>query len=189
MNPQKKENQKSTQAIFRIPRGISEAISNLQKAVDRLANLHPLSNRRFTLDGRVIGDIGEVIANAIFDIKLKEHQTPGFDAKVMTGANKDKRVEIKCRRKCDVIDFVTTPDLLVVLWICDNDACYELVYAGPGDVIRSIKPKSAKRSRVKLSELRDRFSWNAFENDPTIPLRKKITPVSAKLIQSIVRNS
>jgi hypothetical protein len=36
---------------------------------------HAFSNRKFTIDGRLVGDIGEIIAAAEFDINLDENLT------------------------------------------------------------------------------------------------------------------
>lgn len=39
------------------------------------------SRRRFTIDGRLVGDLGEIIAEAEFDLILDEVSRPVHDAK------------------------------------------------------------------------------------------------------------
>jgi hypothetical protein len=40
---------------------------------------HSFSNRKFTIDARLVGDIGEIIAAAEFDIKLDERSQSRHD--------------------------------------------------------------------------------------------------------------
>ena len=54
------------------------AIKELIEIVQQLRQLYP--NKRFTLDGRLVVDLGEVIAETYYDIKLHENIKKHHDA-------------------------------------------------------------------------------------------------------------
>jgi len=176
---------KTTSPCFHIPDKIASAVQKLQKAVEDLADIAGHKQKKFTLDGRLVGDIGEVIAASLFDIKLTENQKTGFDAKIASGPNKGHRVEVKCRRKSKNIDFKEIPAHLVVLFVKDGDHVAELVYAGSGSVLTDIrldaqpdqKGKLQKKITVSLAMLRSRFRWSEFSKNPSIPLRPTTKPL------------
>src|SRR5579862_959718 len=84
--------------IFRIQPEIAHALKNLQKAINHLAEVAGHKQKKFTLDGRLVGDIGEVMAAYFFKIELTQKQRAGFDATITQGPNQGKSVEVKCRR-------------------------------------------------------------------------------------------
>lgn len=171
----KKRVKPSQKIAWEIPTDISRAIRSLQEAVNDLAKIARHKQKSFTLDGRLIGDIGEVIAAYFFDLELNEIQQTGYDATILSGPNKGQRVEVKCRRKSDTIHFVAPHAFLIVLKIDDlNDQKVDLVYAGPGSVIGgsvSIDEagKFSKKISVKLSTLNKAFNVEAYLKDPVIP--------------------
>src|ERR1700736_4354166 len=60
-------------------------------------------HREFTLDGRFVGDIGELTAHRYFKIDLHLKQKTGHDAEYVEGGAR-LNVQIKVRRACDAID-------------------------------------------------------------------------------------
>ena len=66
---------------------ISTLIQNLFLITDEL---EAMTKRKFTLDGHLVGSMGEVLASAIFDIELLPHSTKGRDAR-----KGDSSVEVK----------------------------------------------------------------------------------------------
>jgi hypothetical protein len=68
---------------------VTRFLEDLYTASDGLEQLFP--GRKFTLDGHLVGSIGEVVAAYIFDLDLNPASTQGHDAKAKDG----RRVEIK----------------------------------------------------------------------------------------------
>ncbi len=122
-----------------MPEHLREAIQDLQAAVDNLSKIAGHKQKRFTLDGRLIGDLGEVVAAYYFDLTLTETQEAGFDATIASGPFKGEHVEVKCRRKSTGIGFDRIPKHLIALKILPGDHQVEVVYAGPGEVLRRIR--------------------------------------------------
>jgi hypothetical protein len=87
------------------------------------------AHRKFTIDGRLVGDIGEIIAAAEFDIILDEVSRATHDAKTSTGRD----VQIKATFK-DSLTFRTTPELYLGIKLYANGT-HEVIFNGPGAVI------------------------------------------------------
>lgn len=103
-------------------------IKDLHDSVEKLNNLYP--HRKFTLDGRLVGDIGEVIAEQIYKIKLFEKNEPYYDA-LTIGTN--RKVQIKATFKKS-LTFNHMPDYYIGIKLYD-DGKFEEVYNGPGKYI------------------------------------------------------
>lgn len=87
--------------------------------------------RMFTIDGRLVGDIGEVIAELEYDLVIDEKSQPGHDATTPEG----RRVQIKATFKKS-LTFSSIPDLYLGLKL-SADGSFEEVYNGPGHIIAS----------------------------------------------------
>lgn len=85
--------------------------------------------KAFTIDGRLVGDLGEVIATLYYDIKLHTVQQPDHDGESSDG----RKVQIKATFK-DSLTFRTTPDYYLGLKLFP-DGRYEEIYNGPGRII------------------------------------------------------
>ena len=70
-------------------RNVANLLDDLYAAADGLERVFP--GRKFTLDGHLVGSIGEVAAADIFDLELTPASTMGHDARSRCGRN----VEIK----------------------------------------------------------------------------------------------
>lgn len=87
----------SIQSLFRLPRPVSPSrfeevpalIGDLLKTTQRLNTL--FEGRPFTPDGHLVGSIGEVVAEYIYDLKLTLVGTPQIDAHAKDG----RSVQIK----------------------------------------------------------------------------------------------
>jgi hypothetical protein len=86
-------------------------------------------NRKYTIDGRLVGDIGEIIAAREFDIMLDTRSRKGHDAKTRDGRD----VQIKATFK-DSLTFSSEPVLYIGLRLM-RDGRHEVVYNGPGSRI------------------------------------------------------
>jgi len=103
---------------------LSEKIRALYAIVNDLETAYP--GRRFTLDGHMIGSIGEVIATEAFDLNLLPNSTPEHDATACDG----RLVQIKATQR-DRIALSACPKHLLALRIDGNGSWY-VVYNGPG---------------------------------------------------------
>lgn len=74
----------------------SEITSSLEQIFVGIARLKAaFPHRAFTIDGRLVGDIGEVIAAIEYDLTLDEVQRPRHDARTSDG----RHMQIKARAK------------------------------------------------------------------------------------------
>lgn len=133
---------------------ISKALAKLLQIVSELQAAYP--QRRFTLDGRLVGDIGEVLVADRYDVALYEGQEKHYDGET---SNK-RKVQIKATLKDSVIfpaDFV--PELYLAIKIGPDGTVREL-YNGPGRVVADSltnrrRPKNGLHtlSAFRLTEL------------------------------------
>ncbi|WP_449117248.1 DUF6998 domain-containing protein [Pseudomonas viridiflava] len=70
---------------------LPEVIADLWKAQQTLAAHYVSTGLKFTLDGRLVGDIAEALALEHFDLLIPEKRTGGVDALTRTG----KTVQVK----------------------------------------------------------------------------------------------
>lgn len=87
------------------------------------------SHRRFTIDGRLVGDIGEIIAATEFDIELDNVSRAVHDARTSGG----RQVQIKATFQ-EHLTFKTTPELYLGFKLF-RDGTHEVIFNGPGQII------------------------------------------------------
>jgi hypothetical protein len=128
------------------------ALSQIFTGISSLQKEYP--NRRFTIDGRLVGDIGEIVAALEFDIELDAISQPLHDGTTSDG----RRVQVKATFQ-DHLTFTKTPDFLLGLKL-SPDGSYEVIFNGPGIVIfdafahrKSISEKLLRFSNKRLLEL------------------------------------
>ncbi len=81
--------------------------------------------RNFTLDGHLVGSIGEVVAAYHYGIQLLPASSKDHD-----GIWKDRCVQIKITQQDNIV-ISHLPQYLIVLYLCSDGRIYE-VYNGPG---------------------------------------------------------
>jgi hypothetical protein len=106
---------------------IVEALTLIFEGIARLKKAFP--NREFTIDGRLVGDIGEVIAALEYDVVLDKVCQPDHDATAPNG----RRLQIKATFK-DSLTFKTTSDYYLGFKLF-TDGRYEEVFNGPSRII------------------------------------------------------
>ena len=106
---------------------ISEGLSLVFQGIERLKMAFPY--RQFTIDGRLVGDIGEIIAQLEYGITLHGVSQPGHDGVTPDGRN----VQVKATFK-NSLTFSTTPDYYLGFKLYP-DGHFEEVYNGPGQPI------------------------------------------------------
>ena len=106
---------------------IKEALTLIFQGIERLHEAFP--SRAFTIDGRLVGDIGEVIAELEYDLALDEVSVRDHDAQMRNG----RRVQIKATFK-NSLTFKTCPDYYLGFKLY-RDGGFEEVFNGPGIII------------------------------------------------------
>ncbi len=115
---------------------IKRKIVTLQKIVKEINTEFP--HRPFTLDGRLVGDLGEIIAETVYDLKLNKGVTPYHDA-----MSRERNVQIKATFKKS-LTFSHVPEYYLGLKLYP-DGSFEEIFNGPGKVIRD---RYAKRKGI-----------------------------------------
>ena len=121
---------------------IPEAVKQMLAIVEQLCQAYP--HKKFTLDGRLVGDIGEILVEDAYDLKLLEGLQHHHDAVCPAG----RSVQIKATMKghltfpCDHI-----PDYYLAVKI-NPDGSFIEVFNGPGAVAALAV---AKRARAKTN--------------------------------------
>lgn len=128
---------------------IRRKVGDLVQIVNDLEKAFP--GRHFTLDGHLVGSLGEVLAEYYYGVELYTASTPKHDGRV-----DGKEVQIKATQR-DVILLGEEPDYLLVLYLANTGAAFE-VYNGPGKLawesVDSIDKRGYKHLRVnKLMDL------------------------------------
>ena len=103
---------------------IRDKVREMISIVAELENEFP--GRHFTLDGHLVGSIGEVLAAYYYGIELYKAST-----KVHDGVIDGREVQIKITQQDNIV-INGKPDYLLVLYLTKNGNVYE-VYNGPGD--------------------------------------------------------
>jgi len=125
---------------------ISEAIKQLLVIVNQLRSTYP--TKRFTLDGRLVGDLGEIIAETAYDIRLYDGLQKHHDAETMDG----KKVQIKAKMQKDLTfpcDHV--PDYYLGIKI-HPDGTFTEIFNGPGLIVWEAL-KHRKPTKISLHSI------------------------------------
>lgn len=131
--------------------------NKVQKMIEIVAELEAeFPGRHFTLDGHLVGSIGEVMAAYYYGIDLFKASTERHD-----GIVNDRKVQIKITQQDNVV-IHAEPDYLIVLYLTKKGDVYE-VYNGPGKLAWKSASKldshNNRHMRVnKLLELNDQVS-------------------------------
>ena len=147
---------------------IKEAIKQLCKITSDLQTSH--KSKKFTLDGRLVGDLGEVLAEKNYEIVLFEKIEKRYDA--LTSDN--RKVQIKATFK-DKITFPSEhiPELFLALKI-NKDGSFEEVYNGPGqDLKQLIKKRKSPYNRLHLLPIKKILEISkSIPNPERVPRRR-----------------
>jgi hypothetical protein len=132
---------------------VRAVLDALYSAIDRLETMFP--GRKFTLDGHLVGSVGEVLAAYMFDLDLVRGSNKGHDAKTRSGRN----VEIKLTQG-NVVAIRHEPEHLLVLQR-QNGMKVRVVFNGPGALAWESAGKMQRNgqrpiSLQKLSRLNER---------------------------------
>ena len=121
-------------------------LDDLYTASGQLEHLFP--GRKFTLDGHLVGSVGEVIAAYMFDLDLNPASTMGHDALAPDG----RRVEIKLTQGASAA-IRHEPDHLLVL--CrPAGGPVRVVFNGPGTIAWKAAGRMATNGQRRISLLK-----------------------------------
>ena len=137
---------------------VQDKLQQLFQIVEQLETEYADYNRKFTIDGHLIGSIGEVLVAEAFDLKLKDTGTPMIDAVTKDGTN--RTVQIKATQ-IDRVSFSSkhenedVPDQVIVISI-DKTGNWKVEFNGPGKLIYENlgKPQKNGQSQISLTKLR-----------------------------------
>lgn len=108
---------------------IEDALTKIFSGINQLKDAFP--HKKFTIDGRLVGDIGESIVQRDYEIDLYQGLAIDYDGETPCG----KKVQIKATFK-DSLTFKKVPDYYLGIKIHRNGD-YEEIFNGPGEVIAS----------------------------------------------------
>jgi hypothetical protein len=132
---------------------IPEAVTQLLAIVELLRESYKTQKKKFTLDGRLIGDIGEVLVEEAYDIKLFEDLQKHHDAMASDG----RLVQIKATmQKSLTFPVDHTPHYYIGIQI-HHDGTFTEVFNGPGalarETVKNRKPTKNNLFSVSISAL------------------------------------
>jgi hypothetical protein len=133
----------------------NEAIIKLLEIIAALREKYP--HKRFTLDGRLVGDLGEVIAEENYKLTLFEKVVEKYDAKGDNG----KLIQIKATFN-DKLGFpcelAQVPDLYLGIKI-SKEGRYDEIFNGPGKIIwEDVKHRKIPKNNlhnISLAKLKE----------------------------------
>ena len=127
---------------------LSDKIKELYKITNELESSYP--GRKFTIDGHLVGSIGEVIVAEHYGLELLRNSTETHDAVSAEG----KYIQIKATQ-INRISISSEPEYLIVIKLF-SDGSWEEVYNGPGKPVWDNAGKMQKNGQrpISLSKLR-----------------------------------
>jgi hypothetical protein len=134
----------ATPITLRLP----DVVKALWTAQQTLAKHYSHTGLKFTLDGRLVGDIGEALAFHHFDLLPPKKRTGGVDALTRSG----KTVQVKATGKRNTGPAFTPgkgrADHLLFFAIDFERNTAEVVYNGPEAPVRSTLPDKWEGTKV-----------------------------------------
>jgi len=143
-----------------------QLVKQLNSLVAELHHLYP--DRRFTLDGHLVGSIGEVLAAARYRLDLLPASTPAHDAKAPDG----RLVQVKATQG-DRVALRARPNHLIVLKLLRNGEIEE-IYNGPGALAwRHVGARQSSNGQCPISVAKLRHLMEA------VPDERRLRDVAA----------
>jgi hypothetical protein len=146
---------------------IHQAIKNMLEIVEKLQESYP--KKKFTLDGRLVGDIGEILVATDYDVELYEGIQKHHDGELSNG----RKVQIKTTMKESLtfpVDHI--PEYYIGIKV-HPDGTYTEIFNGPGNIawkaIKERKPTKTNLHSINLSALKKLN--NEVGDDERIPKR------------------
>lgn len=148
---------------------IHQAVKEMLKIVEALHNQY--DKKKFTLDGRLVGDLGEILVEEDYDLELYSGLAKYHDGETPDG----RKVQIKTTMKNSLtfpVDHI--PHYYIGIKIHSNGT-YDEIFNGPGSVaweaVKNRKPTKTNLHSITLSALK-KLNENVSEQD-RIPMKAK----------------
>lgn len=119
--------------------------------------------RKFSLDGHLVGSIGEVLVAEAYGIELYPNGTETHDGKAPDG----KEVQIKATQ-IDRVSISSEPEYLIAIKIL-QDGTWEEIYNGPGKLAWKLAGKQQKNEQRPLTLAKLRKLMMDIPEDQRIP--------------------
>jgi len=151
---------------FVLPPVIHELILARNKVRDHYAS----SGLSFTLDGNLIGDLGEALAADIFGIKLIARNGTGIDGHAPDG--RSVQVKASGTKRGPAFRMVHTRAQHLLFFHLDMDACTaELLFNGPEEIaLEALRVPWTGQQMVSVSQIR--------AADARVPEELRLRPAS-----------
>jgi len=106
---------------------IEDSLKKIFSGIRQLKEALP--SKEFTIDGRLVGDIGEAIVQRDYDLSLYKGMAKDYDGETPSG----RKVQIKATFK-NSLTFKKISDFYIGIKI-HEDGSYEEIFNGPGSII------------------------------------------------------
>lgn len=131
---------------------IHNAVRKLLVIIDALHQRYP--KKKFTLDGHLVGDLGEILVEQNYELELFDGLEKHHDAITHDG----RKVQIKTTMKNSLtFPYDHTPDFYLGIKVL-SDGTYKEIFNGTGEVarrgIQNRKPSKTNLHSISLSALR-----------------------------------
>lgn len=144
---------------------VARYLDDLYTASDGLEQIFP--SRKFTLDGHLVGSVGEVVAAYMFDLNLNPASTQGHDAKARDG----REVEIKLTMGKSVA-IRDEPEYLVVLHR-PKGGPIRVIFNGPGASAWDAAGKMQKNGQRPITLAKLSLLAEAIPEEDRLPVRRE----------------
>jgi hypothetical protein len=130
---------------------IPDAVKQMLQIVKKLQKAYP--KKRFTLDGRLVGDLGEILVEDAYDVELFEDLKKHHDGETSNG----RQVQIKATMKSSLtfpVDHIPYYYLGIQI---HPDGSFTEIFNGPGGIawqaVRNRKPTKTNLHSVPVNAL------------------------------------
>ena len=142
---------------------IAQKIRELYAITEELERLYP--GRKFTIDGHLVGSIGEVLVSERYGLTLLPNSTQTHDGEAKDG----RLVQIKATQT-KRIAISSEPDFLIAIQIQENGTWLE-IYNGPGGLVWENAGKLQKNGQRPISVAKLKSLMK------TVPDSQRIQPI------------
>ncbi|WP_155957859.1 DUF6998 domain-containing protein [Fodinicurvata sediminis] len=141
---------------------VTDLLEQLYEASSELETLFP--GRKFTLDGHLVGSIGEVVAAYMFDLELMPASNFGYDAIAADG----RQVELKLTQGT-VVGFRHQAEHIIVLYR-SSAGPVQVAYNGPGEQVWRAAGSMQRNGARQISVKRLRSLDESLPENEKLPL-------------------
>ena len=147
---------------------IRRAVGQMLAIVEKLCIAYP--KKRFTLDGRLVGDIGEVLVEDAYDLTLFKDVQKRHDAVSSDG----RLVQIKATMKKSLTCPADHPPKYFLGVQIHKDGSFTEVFNGPGKIAwKAVKGRSSLKTKLHVVSITALSKLQArVQPEERIPLRR-----------------